>query len=1101
MFVIQSLGGVRIQDSSANTIRLRSRKHVALLLYLAAAGRRVYARDSLARLLWDTSIDRARHSLSQAVYDLRQNLPGAVASATGDAVLLEPSAFRLDALEFEQALKTGDLSLAVDLYRGPFADNLAQAGTDDFERWLEAERLRLTRLGEMALRRYVRQCDEAGRWGEMCVAALRLVKLSLLDEEAHRALMRGLWLHGDGASAIRHYDEVVAPLEKEIPGGLSEETRLLAQRIRSTPAPEPWVDNLGEIQTPFLGREDEMEALRAAVREVSTSAVTAILVSGEAGIGKSRLVSEFARSVALENVRLLESRCYPAEADVPYGPVIDGLRPIAADVARRPAADLESFTRIGHLLSEFEYLTRDGEQRIDPAAWRRRLYEEITGLVRLALETAPIVWVIEDVQWMDATSTSLLHYMTRRLEGYPFLLIATLRVAREEDLPDTLPLSPPGTSDLSAEIRVHPLSQDEIGEILGRAAPDPGHKAALQLAQRLAGGNPFFALEVFRAAVGSTEWAAEASRWNPLTDARLSNVLAVRLKGLSRKALTLLQATAVLERLASPGAVAAVAGFSLPEAAEASAGPYGRGLLQDRDGQLGFVNDVVREYVYSDMTALARTALHLTAAQFLEDESDTNAATLARHFHLGEDRTRTYTHAMRAAREAKAAAGQMEAAVMADLAVRSCRGKDERLAALHLLAEAELESAQLAKAKEHFNEILRLDEAMPAEQRVEVMLKVVEALAESSEWVEARKEIEALSTALELILDPSANLQMHSEALYWTLKVATRQNDASGAQEAARVAEGLAATALQNPSIKSEARVSAVLSLATYAAFYQSSARALGLLDDIRDAVETVKPETSERAHLIRGLVATRMARWEEGEHEFRRALEQATRRNDLVQQAGLWNNLACSALEQGEWESFDMWAKKVEDIQTSVGDVLDTFLPLSLNRANALFYQGKAKPAGVLYEKALESAQATGSLEFLPELYSCIGLVALQVGDLRTANRAWGDVLETEQHQLLGPQELFKYEWFRAFMRAHLGDDSAIQSLLVAAERQSQLDVPSHLKLLWIGTLVFGSGFSDATGRSPGALKEVLFTNRLGWFAGFARRWHRSASSKSSIS
>ena len=189
----------------------------------------------------------------------------------------------------------------------------------------------------MALRRYVRQCDEGGRWGEMCVAALRLVKLSLLDEEAHRALMRGLWLHGDGASAIRHYDEVVAPLEREIPGGLSEETRLLAQRIRLTPAPEPWIDNLGEIQTPFLGRGDEMEALRAAVREVSASPVTAILVSGEAGIGKSRLVSEFTRSVALENVRLLESRCYPAEADVPYGPVIDGLRPIAADVARRPA--------------------------------------------------------------------------------------------------------------------------------------------------------------------------------------------------------------------------------------------------------------------------------------------------------------------------------------------------------------------------------------------------------------------------------------------------------------------------------------------------------------------------------------------------------------------------------------------------------------------------------------------------------------------------------------------------------------------------------------------------------------------------------------------
>ena len=74
MFVIQSLGGVRIHNSSGDTIRLRSRKHLALLVYLAASGRRVYTRDSLARLLWETSLDRARHSLSQAIYDLRRNL-------------------------------------------------------------------------------------------------------------------------------------------------------------------------------------------------------------------------------------------------------------------------------------------------------------------------------------------------------------------------------------------------------------------------------------------------------------------------------------------------------------------------------------------------------------------------------------------------------------------------------------------------------------------------------------------------------------------------------------------------------------------------------------------------------------------------------------------------------------------------------------------------------------------------------------------------------------------------------------------------------------------------------------------------------------------
>ena len=123
--------------------------------------------------------------------------------------------------------------------------------------------------------------------------------------------------------------------------------------------------------------------------------------------------------------------------------------------------------------------------------------------------------------------------------------------------------------------------------LLRRAAPDPSHQPAVELAQRLAGGNPLYALEVFRAAIGSTEWAAEASRWDPLTDARLSKVLAIRLKGLSQRAISLLESTAVLERHATPGSVATVAGLTLAEAADISGDLYNRGLLQDRANRLG----------------------------------------------------------------------------------------------------------------------------------------------------------------------------------------------------------------------------------------------------------------------------------------------------------------------------------------------------------------------------------------------------------------------------------------------------------------------------------------------------------------------------------
>jgi len=290
--------------------------------------------------------------------------------------------------------------------------------------------------------------------------------------------------------------------------------------------------------------------------------------------------------------------------------------------------------------------------------------------------------------------------------------------------------------------------------------------------------------------------------------------------------------------------------------------------------------------------------------------------------------------------------------------------------------------------------------------------------------------------------------------------------------------------------------VTAVLSLATYAAFYESSERSLALLDDIRDLIPAIDQETAERANLIRGTVSIRMAKWDEGEHEFREALRRASRRNDLVQQAGLWNNLACAALEQGDWDRFNEWASKVEEVQ--VCETLDTLLLLTLNRANALFYQGKAKAAATLFDEALHWTKGSGSAEFLPEILSCQGLIALQLGDVNTTMRVWKQVLETRATQLLGPQELFKYEWFCAFMGQRLAVEGSVDRLMNATKAQARLDTLSYHKLAWLGTVIFGDDYIRLSNQSEEEVRRSLFENRLGWFVGFARRWFRSATTRS---
>jgi DNA-binding SARP family transcriptional activator len=268
MIHIQSLGGIDLRDSDGAPVRLRSRKHVALLLYLAASDRRSFPREHLAEIIWDTSPERARHSLSQAVYDIRNHASGVLGRAPGDRLAIDSSRIRFDVTDFETAVREGRLREAVELYRGPFAPSLAGAGTRDFDRWLDGERVRLRRLAEAALRRHVAESESKGLWGEMCVTALKLVDMAPLDEEAHRALMRGLWLHGDPAAALEHYEMTVDLLRRESGTDVSPEMHDLARKIRAARRGEPAVGGFPEREAPIVGRDAEFDALRASVRDI-----------------------------------------------------------------------------------------------------------------------------------------------------------------------------------------------------------------------------------------------------------------------------------------------------------------------------------------------------------------------------------------------------------------------------------------------------------------------------------------------------------------------------------------------------------------------------------------------------------------------------------------------------------------------------------------------------------------------------------------------------------------------------------------------------------------------------------------------------------------
>lgn len=291
MFTLRCFGEVATSDPHGARIPLRSRKHTGLLLYLVAHPGTVHMRETLADLLWDSRDRKARHSLSQALYDIRSSM-GPVITVDANTVRLVPQRITYELDAFERAFQARDHETVIDLYRGDFAPGLLNLGADEFERWLDGERERCRVLVAMALKNVQQAAEESGDWDRTCLAALRLVRQNEFDEHAHSTLMRALCMKGDYASALSYY----RGLEKC--GWVASATELTetAEWARNQLDAAPLV--IRERQEPQMSdRGGEFRQLSLALRS-SRAAPIRLVLAGERGLGREGVVRNFARFVS-----------------------------------------------------------------------------------------------------------------------------------------------------------------------------------------------------------------------------------------------------------------------------------------------------------------------------------------------------------------------------------------------------------------------------------------------------------------------------------------------------------------------------------------------------------------------------------------------------------------------------------------------------------------------------------------------------------------------------------------------------------------------------------------------------------------------------------
>ncbi|MEJ2735533.1 MAG: BTAD domain-containing putative transcriptional regulator [Anaerolineae bacterium] len=317
------LGPPRLEHDG-KPVELDTRKTVALVAYLAMAGQspggETHSREALATLLWpEVEPQRARANLRRSLSVLRKGIGGEWLIADRETIGTHPEVgIWLDVAHFRCLLNSPQthshpeaetcpdcleaLAEAVDLYQGDFLEGFSLRDSATFDEWqfFQTESLRLELAA--ALERLVHGHSAQGAYEQAIPNGRRWVALDPLHEPAHRQLMQLYALAGQRAAALRQYTECARILEAELGLPPAEETTSLYEQIRTSPAigAEPVRParrprhNLPAQTTPFVGREAELEAIRARLREPGCRLLTLV---GPGGVGKTRLALEAASSL------------------------------------------------------------------------------------------------------------------------------------------------------------------------------------------------------------------------------------------------------------------------------------------------------------------------------------------------------------------------------------------------------------------------------------------------------------------------------------------------------------------------------------------------------------------------------------------------------------------------------------------------------------------------------------------------------------------------------------------------------------------------------------------------------------------------------------
>ena len=696
----------------------RTKKALALLAFLASEGG-MHRREKLAELLWPTSKSRGgRTALRSALSSIRRTVREEGSGSGGGFLKIEGDLLGFeagldltvlrDASAAARASRLGgekDANLIATLrsadaaYRGEFLEGFRLEDAPEFDLWVMAQRgLWRARVGEV-MGRLAELEAETGDLATAAGTAERWVERDPMEEAAHVGLMEARSAAGDSGGALDAYEKYRSEL-RDIgmdPGSgaqtlnASMQTRAQADRTGGGRLA------LGSLPMPFVGHEADFEALVEEYWAARSGAVRPVVVLGEAGIGKTRLVEQFLGWAASRGADTLVGRTSKSEMPLPYEALVDALRP-RLERERAPDDLLEDIwlSELSRILPELRNRYPDMPATANEEASARALLFEALARLGVALAGSgdePLVVFLDDLQWSDGATLDALRYACRSWarDGVPLLLLIAVR---EEDLGRTDLggwLSSFGRELSVRRLTLAPIDETDVYDLLRliAGATERGGNETRQEEDvervgrwlwKQSGGHPLFLTQIVgvllergvlaerpgrdgrREIVLSGEGLDE-EELRGLIPAGLRELILDKLRPLPTRASDMLTAGAVLGGNFGFGSLLTVAGVAETDGLSALDGLVSARLLEESEmppshgtlsgGSYSFAHDKIREVAYTEAGEARRAVFHRRALGHLEDRGAA-AAELARHALAAGLSEKSFSYLLSAAEEAMA---------------------------------------------------------------------------------------------------------------------------------------------------------------------------------------------------------------------------------------------------------------------------------------------------------------------------------------------------------------------------------------------------------------------------------------------------------------